>query len=104
MELEAKLHEIRKPIMVLGTSSGAGKSLTVTAICRILKNLGEEPIPFKGQNISNNARVDWEGGEMAYSQALQAFACGINPSAEMNPILLKPQGNSISEVIHLAKA
>ena len=44
MELEAKLHEIKKPIMVLGTSSGAGKSLTVTAICRILKNLGEKPI------------------------------------------------------------
>ncbi len=104
MELEAKLHEIRKPIMVLGTSSGAGKSLTVTAICRILKNLGEEPIPFKGQNMSNNAWVDWEGGEMAYSQALQAFACGINPSAEMNPILLKPQGNSVSEVIHLGKS
>ncbi len=104
MELEAKLDEINKPIMVLGTSSGAGKSLTVTAICRILKNLGEEPIPFKGQNMSNNAWVDWEGGEMAYSQAIQAFACGINPSAEMNPILLKPQGNSISEVIHLGKS
>ncbi|WP_041484398.1 cobyric acid synthase [Prochlorococcus marinus] len=104
MDLEAKLHEIRKPIMVLGTSSGAGKSLTVTAICRILKNLGEEPIPFKGQNMSNNAWIDWEGGEMAYSQALQAFACGINPSAEMNPILLKPQGNSTSEVIHLGKS
>ncbi len=104
MDLEAKLHEIKKPIMVLGTSSGAGKSLTVTAICRILRNLGEEPIPFKGQNMSNNAWIDWEGGEMAYSQALQAFACGINPSAEMNPILLKPQGNSISEVIHLGKS
>jgi len=104
MKLEEKLNEIKKPIMVLGTSSGAGKSLTVTAICRILKNLGEEPIPFKGQNMSNNAWVDWEGGEMAYSQALQAFACGINPSAEMNPILLKPQGNSTSEVIHLGKS
>ena len=104
MELEAKLHEIKKPIMVLGTSSGAGKSLTVTAICRILKNLGEEPIPFKGQNMSNNAWVDLEGGEMAYSQALQAFACGITPSSEMNPILLKPQGNSTSEVIHLGKS
>ena len=104
MELEEKLHTKKKPIMVLGTSSGAGKSLTVTAICRILKNSGEEPIPFKGQNMSNNAWVDWEGGEMAYSQALQAFACGINPSAEMNPILLKPQGNSTSEVIHLGKS
>ena len=104
MKLEEKLQPIKKPIMVLGTSSGAGKSLTVTAICRILKNLGEEPIPYKGQNMSNNAWVDLDGGEMAYSQALQAFACGINPSSEMNPILLKPQGNSISEVIHLGKS
>ncbi len=93
-----------KPIMVLGTSSGAGKSLTVTAICRLLKNLGEKPIPFKGQNMSNNAWVDWNGGEMAYSQALQAFACGIVPSSEMNPILLKPQGDSTCEVIHLGKS
>ena len=102
--LESKLLEIKKPIMILGTSSGAGKSLTATAICRILKNKGEEPIPFKGQNMSNNAWVDWDGGEMAYSQALQAFAAGVIPSSEMNPILLKPQGNSISEVIHLGKS
>ena len=104
MDLEEKFQPIKKPIMVLGTSSGAGKSLTVTAICRILKNLGEEPIPYKGQNMSNNAWVDWDGGEMAYSQALQAFAAGVNPSTEMNPILLKPQGNSISEVIHLGQS
>ena len=104
MELEEKLRPIKKPIMVLGTASGAGKSLTVTAICRLIKNLGEEPIPFKGQNMSNNAWVDWDGGEMAYSQALQAFACGITPSSEMNPILLKPQGDSTSEVIHLGKS
>ena len=104
MEFEEKLKPIKKPLMVLGTSSGAGKSLTVTAICRILKNYGEEPIPFKGQNMSNNAWVDWDGGEMAYSQALQAFACGITPSTEMNPILLKPQGNSTSEVIHLGRS
>ena len=88
MELKENYNPKKKPIMVLGTSSGAGKSLTVTAICRLLKNKGEKPIPFKGQNMSNNAWVDWNGGEMAYSQALQAFACGINPSSEMNPILL----------------
>ena len=104
MKLTKNYNPIKKPIMVLGTSSGAGKSLTVTAICRILKNQGEKPIPFKGQNMSNNAWVDWNGGEMAYSQALQAFACGIIPSSEMNPILLKPQGNSTSEVIHLGKS
>ena len=104
MESIEKLQPIKKPLMVLGTSSGAGKSLTVTAIGRILKNSGEEPIPFKGQNMSNNAWVDWNGGEMAFSQALQAFACGIIPSSEMNPILLKPQGNSTSEVIHLGRS
>jgi adenosylcobyric acid synthase len=104
MELIEKLQPIKKPLMVLGTSSGAGKSLTVTAIGRILKNSGEEPIPFKGQNMSNNAWVDWNGGEMAFSQALQAFACGVIPSSEMNPILLKPQGNSTSEVIHLGRS
>ena len=104
MQSKGNVNPRKKPIMVLGTSSGAGKSITVTAICRLLKNLGEEPIPFKGQNMSNNAWVDWNGGEMAYSQALQAFACGIIPSSEMNPILLKPQGNSTSEVIHLGKS
>ena len=52
MELEAKSNERRKPIMVLGTSSGAGKSLTVTAICRILKNLGEEPIPVSYTHLT----------------------------------------------------
>ncbi len=104
MELIEKLQPNKKPLMVLGTSSGAGKSLTVTAIGRILKNSGEKPIPFKGQNMSNNAWVDWNGGEMAFSQALQAFACGIIPSSEMNPILLKPQGNSTSEVIHLGRS
>ncbi len=104
MDSEENLNPFKKPIMVFGTSSGAGKSLTVTAICRIFKNLGEEPIPFKGQNMSNNAWVDWDGGEMAYSQALQAFACGITPSSVMNPILLKPQGNSTSEVIHIGKS
>ena len=90
--------------MVLGTSSGVGKSITVTAICRVLENLGLNPIPFKGQNMSNNAWVDSNGGEMAYSQALQAFASRITPSSEMNPILLKPQGDCTSEVIHLGKS
>jgi len=104
MGFEEKTQPRKKPLMVLGTSSGAGKSLTVTAICRILKNKREDPIPFKGQNMSNNAWVDLNGGEMAYSQALQAFACGIVPSSEMNPILLKPQGNSTSEVIHLGQS
>ncbi len=91
------------PLMVLGTSSGAGKTLIATAICRYLKRKGAKPIPFKGQNMSNNAWVDNEGREMAYSQALQAWSAGLEPSAEMNPVLLKPKGDCSSEVIHLGK-
>ncbi len=91
------------PLMVLGTSSGAGKSLMNAALCRVLKRYGEMPLPFKGQNMSNNAWVDDNGGEMGYSQALQAWAAGIEPTCTMNPILLKPKGNCTSEVIHLGK-
>ncbi|WP_269615878.1 cobyric acid synthase [Prochlorococcus marinus] len=94
----------RTPLMVLGTSSGAGKTLIATAICRCLKRKGEQPIPFKGQNMSNNAWVDKQGREMAYSQALQSWSAGLQPSAEMNPVLLKPKGDCTSEVIHLGKS
>ena len=104
MDNTEKLKTKNKSIMVLGTSSGVGKSITVTAICRILRDAGEIPFPFKGQNMSNNAWVDMGGGEMAFSQAIQAFASGKIPSSEMNPILLKPQGDSTSEVIHLGKS
>ena len=90
--------------MVLGTSSGAGKSLMTAALCRVLWRRGETPLPFKGQNMSNNAWVDQAGGEMAYSQALQAWAAGLEPHHAMNPVLLKPQGDSTSEVIHLGRS
>ncbi len=90
--------------MVLGTSSGAGKSLMTAALCRVLRRRGETPLPFKGQNMSLNAWVDQGGGEMAYSQALQAWAAGLQPQVAMNPVLLKPQGDSTSEVIHLGRS
>ena len=90
--------------MVLGTSSGAGKSLMTAALCRVLRRRGETPLPFKGQNMSNNAWVDQAGGEMAYSQALQAWAAKLEPQCTMNPVLLKPQGDSTSEVIHLGQS
>ena len=90
--------------MVLGTSSGAGKSLMTAALCRVLRRLGELPLPFKGQNMSLNAWVDAAGGEMAYSQALQAWAAGLEPEVAMNPVLLKPRGDSSSEVIHLGRS
>lgn len=93
-----------RPLMVLGTSSGAGKSLMAAALCRVLLRRGETPLPFKGQNMSNNAWVDQAGGEMAYSQALQAWAAGLEPQCAMNPVLLKPQGDSTSEVIHLGRS
>ncbi len=86
--------------MVLGTSSGAGKSLMTAALCRVLRRRGDTPLPFKGQNMSLNAWVDGDGGEMAYSQAMQAWAAGLEPCCAMNPVLLKPQGDSTSEVIH----
>ncbi len=92
------------PLMVLGTSSGSGKSLMVAAICRVLMRRGEFPVPFKGQNMSNNAWVDENGGEMAYSQAFQAWAAGVIPECSMNPVLLKPRGDHTSEVIHLGKS
>jgi adenosylcobyric acid synthase len=92
------------PLMVLGTSSGAGKSLMTAALCRVLRRRGQTPLPFKGQNMSNNAWVDQAGGEMAYSQALQAWAARLEPQCAMNPVLLKPQGDSTSEVIHLGQA
>lgn len=103
---EATLSQARThtPLMVLGTSSGAGKSLMTAALCRVLKRRGETPLPFKGQNMSNNAWVDPGGGEMAYSQALQAWAAGREPECAMNPVLLKPQGDSTSEVIHLGRS
>lgn len=85
--------------MVLGTSSGAGKSLMTAALCRVLLRRGDCPLPFKGQNMSLNAWVDGDGGEMAYSQAMQAWAAGLEPCCAMNPVLLKPQGDSTSEVI-----
>ena len=100
MNIETK----RTPLMVLGTSSGAGKTLIATAICRYLKRKGEKPIPFKGQNMSNNAWVDTKGREMAYSQALQSWSAGLEPCAEMNPVLLKPKGDCTSEVIHLGRS
>jgi adenosylcobyric acid synthase len=90
--------------MVLGTSSGAGKTLMTAALCRVLRRRGEQPLPFKGQNMSLNAWVDPAGGEMAYSQALQAWAAGLEPSVAMNPVLLKPRGDSTSEVIHLGRS
>ncbi len=88
-----------KAIMVVGTTSHAGKSLLTAAICRILNRQGWKVAPFKGQNMANNAYVTANGGEIGHAQAVQAWAAGIAPRIEMNPILLKPQGDMTSQVV-----
>lgn len=93
-----------KAIMVVGTTSHAGKSLVATALCRILSRRGWRVTPFKGQNMALNAYVTPNGGEIGYAQAVQAWAAGVMPCVEMNPILLKPQGDMTSQVILMGKA
>lgn len=88
-----------KSIVILGTMSSAGKSTIVTGLCRIFARKGIKVAPFKAQNMSNNAAVCKDGGEIGRAQYLQAIACGIEPSVDMNPVLLKPEGNSKSQVI-----
>ncbi|NJK47447.1 cobyric acid synthase CobQ [Candidatus Gracilibacteria bacterium] len=92
-----------KAIMVVGTTSHAGKSFLTTALCRILSRQGWHVTPFKGQNMALNAYVTPTGGEIGYAQAVQAWAAGTSPRVEMNPILLKPQGNMTSQVIMMGK-
>jgi adenosylcobyric acid synthase len=93
-----------KAIMVVGTTSHAGKSFLTTALCRILSRQGWHVTPFKGQNMALNAYVTPTGGEIGYAQAVQAWAAGTSPRVEMNPILLKPQGNMTSQVIMMGKS
>ena len=93
-----------KAIMVVGTTSHAGKSLLTAAICRILSRRGWRVAPFKGQNMALNAYVTASGGEIGHAQAVQAWAAGVSPWVEMNPILLKPQGDMTSQVIIKGKA
>ena len=93
-------HKLKmKAIMVVGTTSHAGKSFLVSALCRILARKGWHVTPFKGQNMALNAYVTQSGGEIGFAQAVQAWAAGTIPKVEMNPILLKPQGNMTSQVI-----
>ena len=93
-----------RALMVVGATSDAGKSVTVAAICRILHRRGFLVAPFKSQNMSLNSKVTRSGSEIAMIQTLQAKAAGLkNPDAHMNPILLKPKGDTTSQVMVLGQ-
>lgn len=86
-------------LLVLGTASHVGKSSTVAAICRCLIRRGITVSPFKSQNMSLNSYVTLKGGEIGIAQAVQAFAAKVVPHTDMNPVLLKPKGECISQVV-----
>src|SRR5579864_5355926 len=88
-----------KSLMFMGTGSDVGKSLIVAGLCRAFADRGLRVAPFKPQNMSNNAAVTADGGEIGRAQALQALACGLPPLTDMNPVLLKPEGELGSQII-----
>lgn len=89
--------------MLQGTSSNVGKSLLAAALCRIFYRSGFKVAPFKAQNMANNSYVTATGGEMGRAQVVQAWAAGIEPRVEMNPVLLKPTAHASSQVIVLGR-
>src|ERR1700675_118970 len=88
-----------RALMFQGTGSDVGKSLIVAGLARAFALRGLKVRPFKPQNMSNNAAVTVDGGEIGRAQALQARACGVAPSRDMNPVLLKPQSEIGAQVI-----
>lgn len=92
-----------KTLMFQGTSSHVGKSILTTALCRIFRQDGYRVAPFKAQNMALNSYVTPGGGEMGRAQVAQAEAAGLEPAVEMNPVLLKPTGNSRSQVIVMGR-
>ena len=92
-----------KTLMIQGTMSSAGKSLLVTGLCRLYARQGLRVAPYKSQNMSNNAAVCADGSEIGRAQYTQALASGISPTVQMNPILVKPEAGSRSQVVLMGK-
>jgi len=93
----------KRPVMVLGCSSDAGKSFLVTALCRWFARHDERVAPFKAQNMSNNAAVCRDGAEIGRAQYLQAITARVAPESRMNPVLLKPESDTRSQVVVLGR-
>ena len=88
-----------RPLMLVGTGSDVGKSIIATALCRIFKQDGYRPAPFKAQNMALNSFATPDGLEIGRAQAVQAEACGLPPHTDMNPLLLKPNSEHTTQVV-----